>query len=126
MQNSKFSHNPVEAADAGFCCAGLARYVLQRLLRRADGSGVQRLPATCTIPPFVEGSRTYRSPSRTGMMVSRFSPLDLTVSDMSLSLPPSRRLPRNRHHFSPTGLLGVGLGGDSSPRMIAFQARLEF
>jgi hypothetical protein len=26
----------------------------------------------------------------------------------------------------PTGLLGVGLGGDSSPRMIAFQSRLEF
>ena len=26
----------------------------------------------------------------------------------------------------PTGLLGVGLGGDSSPRMIAFQARLQF
>ena len=26
----------------------------------------------------------------------------------------------------PTGLLGVGLGGDSSPRMIAFQMRLEF
>lgn len=26
----------------------------------------------------------------------------------------------------PTGLPGVGLGGDSSPRMIAFQARLEF
>jgi carboxypeptidase family protein len=26
----------------------------------------------------------------------------------------------------PTGLLGVGLGGDSSPRMIAIQARLEF
>jgi len=26
----------------------------------------------------------------------------------------------------PTGLLGVGLGGDTSPRMIAFQARLEF
>jgi len=26
----------------------------------------------------------------------------------------------------PTGLLGVGLGGDSSPRMIAFQIRLEF
>jgi hypothetical protein len=26
----------------------------------------------------------------------------------------------------PTGLLGVGLGGDSSPRMIAVQARLEF
>jgi len=26
----------------------------------------------------------------------------------------------------PTGLLGVGLGGDSSPRMIAFLARLEF
>jgi hypothetical protein len=26
----------------------------------------------------------------------------------------------------PTGLLGVGLGGDSSPRMIALQARLEF
>jgi hypothetical protein len=26
----------------------------------------------------------------------------------------------------PTGLLGVGLGGDSTPRMIAFQARLEF
>jgi len=26
----------------------------------------------------------------------------------------------------PTGLQGVGLGGDSSPRMIAFQARLEF
>jgi len=26
----------------------------------------------------------------------------------------------------PTGLLGAGLGGDSSPRMIAFQARLEF
>jgi hypothetical protein len=26
----------------------------------------------------------------------------------------------------PTGLLGVGLGGDSSPRMIAMQVRLEF
>ncbi len=26
----------------------------------------------------------------------------------------------------PTGLLGVGLGGDSSPRLIAFQGRLEF
>ena len=26
----------------------------------------------------------------------------------------------------PTGLLGVGLGGDSAPRMIALQARLEF
>ena len=26
----------------------------------------------------------------------------------------------------PTGLLGVGLGGDSSPRMIAFEARIEF
>jgi hypothetical protein len=26
----------------------------------------------------------------------------------------------------PTDLLGVGLGGDNSPRMIAFQARLEF
>src|SRR3984885_1142212 len=26
----------------------------------------------------------------------------------------------------PTGLLGVGLGGDSTPRMIAFQLRLDF
>jgi hypothetical protein len=26
----------------------------------------------------------------------------------------------------PTGLLGVGLGGDSSPRMLAFHARIEF
>jgi len=26
----------------------------------------------------------------------------------------------------PTGLLGVGLGGDSSPRMITFQGRIEF
>jgi hypothetical protein len=26
----------------------------------------------------------------------------------------------------PTGLLGVGLGGDSTPRMTAFQLRLEF
>jgi len=26
----------------------------------------------------------------------------------------------------PTGLLGVGLGGDSTPRMIAFQMRIEF
>ena len=26
----------------------------------------------------------------------------------------------------PTGLFGVGLGGDSSPRMIAFQGRIEF
>jgi hypothetical protein len=26
----------------------------------------------------------------------------------------------------PTGLLGVGLGGDSTPRMIVFQARLEY
>ena len=26
----------------------------------------------------------------------------------------------------PTGLLGVGLGGDSSPRMLAFEARLQF
>ena len=27
---------------------------------------------------------------------------------------------------SPTGLLGVGLGGNSSPRSIAFQGRIEF
>jgi hypothetical protein len=27
---------------------------------------------------------------------------------------------------APTGLLGVGLGGDSSPRMIAFEGRFEF
>jgi hypothetical protein len=26
----------------------------------------------------------------------------------------------------PSGLLGVGLGGDNSPRMIAFQAKFEF
>ena len=26
----------------------------------------------------------------------------------------------------PTGLLGVGLGGDNSPRMVAFQMRIEF
>jgi len=26
----------------------------------------------------------------------------------------------------PTGILGVGLGGDSSPRMIAFQGRIVF
>ena len=26
----------------------------------------------------------------------------------------------------PTGLLGVGLGGDNSPRMIALQLRVEF
>ena len=26
----------------------------------------------------------------------------------------------------PTGLLGVGLGGDNAPRMIALQMRLEF
>ncbi len=26
----------------------------------------------------------------------------------------------------PTGLLGVGLGGDSTPRMVAFQLRLDF
>jgi hypothetical protein len=26
----------------------------------------------------------------------------------------------------PTGLLGVGLGGDSSPRMVAFQGRIDF
>jgi hypothetical protein len=26
----------------------------------------------------------------------------------------------------PTGLLGVGLGGDNAPRMIALQARIEF
>jgi hypothetical protein len=26
----------------------------------------------------------------------------------------------------PTGLLGVGLGGDSAPRMIALQARIDF
>jgi hypothetical protein len=26
----------------------------------------------------------------------------------------------------PTGLLGVGLGGDSTPRMVAFQMRMEF
>lgn len=28
--------------------------------------------------------------------------------------------------LSADGLLGVGLGGDSSPRMIAFQGRIEF
>jgi len=28
--------------------------------------------------------------------------------------------------FLPTGLLGVGLEGDSTPRMIAFQMRMEF
>jgi hypothetical protein len=26
----------------------------------------------------------------------------------------------------PTGLLGVGLGGDNSPRMVALQMRLQF
>jgi hypothetical protein len=26
----------------------------------------------------------------------------------------------------PTGLLGVGLGGDNAPRMVAFHARIEF
>ena len=30
------------------------------------------------------------------------------------------------HHFSAHRLAGRGLGGDSTPRMIAFQARVEF
>jgi len=30
------------------------------------------------------------------------------------------------HDFSADGLLGVGLGGDNTPRKIAFQLRLEF
>ena len=42
-----------------------------------------------------------------GSIPARFATLESTISP-------------------PTGLLGVGLGGDSSPRMIAFQARVEF
>jgi hypothetical protein len=42
-----------------------------------------------------------------GAAISRFGTLQSTTSP-------------------PTGLLGVGLGGDSSPRMIAFQGRIEF
>jgi len=42
-----------------------------------------------------------------GLVPARFGTLQSTISP-------------------PTGLLGVGLGGDSSPRMIAFQGRIEF
>jgi hypothetical protein len=42
-----------------------------------------------------------------GSIPSRFGTLESTISP-------------------PTGLLGVGLGGDSSARMIAFQGRIEF
>jgi len=42
-----------------------------------------------------------------GLIPARFGTLESTISP-------------------PTGLLGVGLGGDSSPRMIAFQGRIEF
>ncbi len=42
-----------------------------------------------------------------GLIPARFGTLQSTISP-------------------PTGLLGVGLGGDSSPRMIAFQGRIEF
>ena len=42
-----------------------------------------------------------------GLIPARFGTLQSTISP-------------------PTGLLGVGLGGDSSPRMISFQGRLEF
>lgn len=42
-----------------------------------------------------------------GFIPARFGTLESTISP-------------------PTGLLGVGLGGDSSPRMIAFQGRIEF
>jgi hypothetical protein len=42
-----------------------------------------------------------------GLIPARFGTLQSTISP-------------------PTGLLGVGLGGDSSPRMVAFQGRLEF
>jgi len=42
-----------------------------------------------------------------GSAISRFGTLQSTTSP-------------------PTGLLGVGLGGDSSPRMIAFHGRIEF
>ena len=43
------------------------------------------------------------------------------------SLPPQTGFGALTYPTSPpTGLLGVGLGGDSSPRMIAFQARIEF
>jgi hypothetical protein len=42
-----------------------------------------------------------------GSIPARFGTLESTIS-------------------APTGLLGVGLGGDSSPRMIAFQGRIEF
>jgi len=33
---------------------------------------------------------------------------------------------RTKPIVAATGLPGVGLGGDSSPRVIAFQARVEF
>ncbi len=42
-----------------------------------------------------------------GLVPARFGTLQSTISP-------------------PTGLLGVGLGGDSSPRMIAFEGRIEF
>ena len=42
-----------------------------------------------------------------GSVISRFGTLQSTTSP-------------------PNGLLGVGLGGDTSPRMIAFQGRIEF
>jgi hypothetical protein len=54
------------------------------------------------LPSIVQAGIPGKSPTQTG-----FGALTYTTSP-------------------PTGLLGVGLGGDSSPRMIAFQLRLEF
>ena len=70
-------------------------------LRRAD---VQRLqPSQLCVAEQCGGRRAGRAED----IPANFGTLESTISP-------------------PTGLLGVGLGGDSSPRMIAFQARIEF
>ena len=63
-------------------------------------AGYTHIFSSNLVNQFNPGASWYSVPARFGTLESTISP--------------------------PTGLLGVGLGGDSSPRMIAFQGSIEF
>ncbi|MGC1462112.1 MAG: TonB-dependent receptor [Terracidiphilus sp.] len=81
---------------------------------------------------------TRRFPLREGMSLRFDTQMFNAFNHSNFALPssveagvPGRSIPAKFGTLEntispPTGLLGVGLGGDSSPRMIAFQARVEF
>ena len=80
---------------------------------------------------MVSVDRTRKTAIR-GSVFQRFQPSEFRAAKQVLAGIPGK--PSTQTGFGaltyttspPTGLLGVGLGGDSTPRMIAFQARLEF